>query len=603
TIGRGDQDNYIKLVTNAHGGDGGIQFAGEIQGAFDGEQVSADILGSDFVDLYLTVDPAVSSVVASYVIVRDDVRGPRTAVGQPIAMPASWLSDVANGPAIGIISTSSGADPFPASWSFVEVFEGTGEDFPVPGEGELAADPPVLAFPETLVGNTAVLTLTMSNIGDAALEINDAVISGDQAFTTNPALPQILEPGAAQDFYVSFTPDVAAGFEAVLTLSHDGGNSPLQVSMTGQGVQTTLALEPTPGQLDFGDVVAGAASEPQTVSLVNTGEAAAVIGNLGLSGAAAADFSLEAATDNCSGVELAVGQACTFAVGFQPTQTGGRSALVDIPSNAGDLAVALQGQGLVAVDLQITAAPNPAIAGSPLTYSLVVSNLAGAPADNVALAITLPADTTLLSTQGCEQDPVGHPACNLGQIPANGNSEVLVSVEVSSSASGSLIFGASATADSLQAAVVAEITTPVILVADLSLVMTGETVPVDDQTTTLIYVIMVRNAGPSDALSALVMTEFAPGLENIEWTCDADATATCTNSGQGEIEDLVDLPAGTGVTYSAEVTVSRSFAEEGVTSWAEVVPSDDMTDPNLANNDDSITIGDLIFRDGFESID
>jgi hypothetical protein len=127
-IGPGDQDNYIKLVTNANDGDGGIQFGGEILGAFDGQQVSAAILGSDYVDLYLVIDPATLSIEASHVIARDGVRGPRTAAGQPIAMPADWLSDMVNGLAIGIISTSSGADPFPASWGFVEVYEGTADD-------------------------------------------------------------------------------------------------------------------------------------------------------------------------------------------------------------------------------------------------------------------------------------------------------------------------------------------------------------------------------------------------------------------------------------------------------------------------------------------
>lgn len=234
-IGKGDQDNYIKLVTNANGGDGGIQFAGEMQAAFDGQQVSANILGSDYVDLYLTVDPAALSVVASYVVARDGVRGPRTAAGQPFALPASWLSDATNGPAIGIISTSSGSDPFPASWGFVEVYAGTGDGFPAPEEGQLEGDPATVVFPETPVDDTAKQTVTLSNTGEAALEISDAVMTGNSVFVTDLVLPQTLEPGATQGFSISFTPDAATTFEALLTLSHDGGNSPLELPITGEG--------------------------------------------------------------------------------------------------------------------------------------------------------------------------------------------------------------------------------------------------------------------------------------------------------------------------------------------------------------------------------
>ncbi len=602
TIGRGDQDNYIKLVTNANGGDGGIQFAAEIQGAFDGEQISADILGSDYVDLYLTVDPAASSVVASYAITMDGVPSPRTMAGQPTTIPADWLSDTTNGPAIGVISTSNGADPFPASWGFVDVYEGTGEGFPVPDEGQLDADPPVLVFPNTLVGDTAVLTVTLSNTGEAALEIDDAALTGDNVFVTDLALPQTLEPGATHGFSVSFTPNVATGYEAVLTLSHDGGNNPLQIPMSGEGTEPVLVLVPDPVEADFGGVLVGTASESEWISLTNTGEGTVMIGSLGISGEQTDDFSLVATTDSCSGVELAVGQDCSFAVQFQPSQTGARSAQVSIPSDADNLAVALQGRGLIALDVHIDAAPTPAIAGNPLTYSVVVSNLTNAQADNATLEISMPPDTVLLSTDGCDQDPSGHPTCTIGQIPANGSSEVMVSVEVASSAVGSLQFGVEASADNLLEPVTDEITTPVTIVSDLALVMTGGVVPVDAQTMALLYVIVVSNAGPSDTVSALVMTELAPGLDNVEWTCQADATAHCTGSGVGEIDDLADLPADTSVTYQVEATVSRALLEEGVTSSAGVAPSGDTTDPDLDNNSDSVTIADRLFHDRYETV-
>ena len=602
-IGTGAQDNYIELVTSANGGNGGIQLNNEIQGDFVGQQISADILGADFVDLFLVIDPAAATVLASYLIVVNGVPGPRTAAGEAITIPTSWLSDITNGLAVGIISTSRGADPFPASWGFIDVYEGPGDDFPAPGEGQLEVDPPALDFPGTQVGDTAVLTLTLSNSGDAALEINEAAITGAQVFFTDLTLPWTLEPGAMQSFSVSFTPDAAASFEAVLTLSHDGGNSPLQTALTGQGSQPKLILVADPGQLDFGGVVVGTMSEPQAISLSNESDAAVLIDGLGIGGAGAEDFSLDAAGDNCSGNTLGSGQSCSFAVQFQPVQTGARSAQIEVSSNAEDLVVALQGQGLVELEVQINAAPEPAVGGSSLTYTLSVRNLASAQADNVTLLIALPKETTGYATDGCEQDPAGNPLCTLGSIPANESAAIEVLVEIASSAMGSLQFGAAASADNLLEPIAVEVTTPLIQVADLVLVMTVNLVSADAQTATLLYEIVVGNSGPSDALSAQVTTELASGLEIVEWTCQADATATCTGLGQDEINDLADLPAGTSVTYLVQASVSRALLEEGVTSSAAVSPPSETSDPDLDNNSDSITFSDWIFSDRFEVAD
>ena len=494
-IGRGDQNNYIKLVTHANGGAGGIEFAGEIQGVYDAGRFSADILGADYVDLYLVVDPATASVKASYVIVRDAVRGQRTPAGQSIAMPPGWVSDPINGLAVGIIATSGGAEPFSASWRFIEVYEGTGDDFPIPGGGQLEADPPALTFPATQVGDTAVLAVTLSNTGDAALEIDNAVVSVDQVFVPDLVLPLTLEPGAGHSFSVIFTPDVATSFETVLILSHDGGNSPLPIQLSGQGSQ--------PGMLEF--------------------------------------------------------------------------------------------------ELQISAAPDPAVAGIPLTYSLLARNLSDALADDVSLTISVPSDTNFLSSQGCEQDPLGHPVCLIGLIPAGGSGEVSVSVEVPASATGPLQLSATLSAPDLSQAVTAGLVTALTSVTDLALVMTGAAVPIDARILALEYLIVVSNAGPSDAASALVMTDLAPGLDNVQWTCQADANASCTGSGEGEIDDLADIPAGASVTYLIEATVALALIEEGLSSSAEVAPSGEATDPDLGNNSDSFTISDRLFQDRFEA--
>ena len=125
-IGTGDQSNYVKLVAAADGGNGGIEFAKEVDDSFthptSPNVVSDTAVAGGTTTLRMTVDPTTDptpdngvdevAVTAEY-----EVDGTTTEVGTA-AMPASWL-DTSDGvaPAVGVISTSNGASPFPATWS------------------------------------------------------------------------------------------------------------------------------------------------------------------------------------------------------------------------------------------------------------------------------------------------------------------------------------------------------------------------------------------------------------------------------------------------------------------------------------------------------
>jgi hypothetical protein len=115
-IGTGDQDNYVKLTTHANGGAGGIQVLKEGAGAASAQLNNESILGSDYVDLYLTIDPDTNKVQPSYSVNGGERRG----LGTSLDIPASWLGPKAL--AIGIISTSRGLGaPFAANWDFIKV--------------------------------------------------------------------------------------------------------------------------------------------------------------------------------------------------------------------------------------------------------------------------------------------------------------------------------------------------------------------------------------------------------------------------------------------------------------------------------------------------
>ncbi len=127
SLGPGDQDNYVKLVTSSNAGKGGIEFAQEVGGQFWGSsQPSVPMPGPDYVDLYLTVDPSSNTVQPSYVVSTGGKEGERTNLGSPVSVPASWL-DGTKALAVGVNSTSFGAaPPFAATWDFIEVTLGNG---------------------------------------------------------------------------------------------------------------------------------------------------------------------------------------------------------------------------------------------------------------------------------------------------------------------------------------------------------------------------------------------------------------------------------------------------------------------------------------------
>ncbi|MBW3578433.1 MAG: choice-of-anchor D domain-containing protein [Actinobacteria bacterium] len=119
--GSGGQDDYVKIVTSANGGSGGVEFLKEVAGTVTTRPAAEVTLpGPDAVDLYLRIDPDAGTVQPSYAVTIDGATGPRTELGGPEAVPAGWF-DGTSALAIGIISTSAGPSPeFAATWDLVE---------------------------------------------------------------------------------------------------------------------------------------------------------------------------------------------------------------------------------------------------------------------------------------------------------------------------------------------------------------------------------------------------------------------------------------------------------------------------------------------------
>ena len=116
----------------------------------------------------------------------------------------------------------------------------------------------------------------------------------------------------------------------------------------------------------------------------------------------------------------------------------------------------------------------------------------------------------------------------------------------------------------------------------------GQTDAVPGQTVT--YTIVVTNAGPDDAVGAIVSDLPPAELGSVSWTCSASQGSTCGASGSGSIDDTVTLLAGGTLTYVLLGTVDPA-ATGALANTASVTPPGNDPDPanNAATDTDTLT--------------
>ena len=124
--------------------------------------------------------------------------------------------------------------------------EGNGTSPPKP---QFSISPTSHDFGSITVGNIASNTFTITNNGDATLNVTAIVFTGANAsdFSTNATFPiNVSSSGGTSNITVFFSPGAVGARSATMEITHNASGSPATVSLSGTGtsvVPTTILEE------------------------------------------------------------------------------------------------------------------------------------------------------------------------------------------------------------------------------------------------------------------------------------------------------------------------------------------------------------------------
>jgi hypothetical protein len=241
----------------------------------------------------------------------------------------------------GVLSIASNDPASPTAVSLT----GTGT------EPQASVDASVSFATPRNVPQTKAITLT--NTGNAVLDVDHATLAGDATFT-NPGTGNCggatLAPSQSCSAQITFLPTTAGTSNATVTFTDDDASvagSTQVVSLQGNALLPNIQASPT--SVSFPDVALGRITDVTHVMITNSGTAGLTISGLSLAGSAPQSFVLGKQT--CTGAAIAPGNTCRVNVRFAPKRLGGRLATLVVANDAGpNLRVGLGGNGQAPAD-------------------------------------------------------------------------------------------------------------------------------------------------------------------------------------------------------------------------------------------------------------
>jgi Abnormal spindle-like microcephaly-assoc'd, ASPM-SPD-2-Hydin len=220
-------------------------------------------------------------------------------------------------------------------------------------DGTLALTPATVSFGSVQVGSNEPMPETVTNTGGSSVTISQVVTSGTGFALVGLSAPLTLAAGQAANFSVTFAPQSAGAASGSVTITSNGSNPSLILSLAGSGTTVPAVLGATPSSLAFGSVFVG-----------STGSAS---GSLNASGANVTVRSVTSSNSDFTigglslPVVIAAGQSLPFSVTFTPKVAGAASATLTFTSNAqtSTITAAAAGTGEAAPSHSVSLSWNP----------------------------------------------------------------------------------------------------------------------------------------------------------------------------------------------------------------------------------------------------
>jgi hypothetical protein len=202
--------------------------------------------------------------------------------------------------------------------------------------------PRQLPFPNTTIGTTsAALAVTIDNNQTGTLTISGIQLAAPFAQTNDCG--STLAPNQSCTVSVTFSPTAVKYYSSSLTITDSAGNSPQVISLTGNGVKSTVTYTPPVGGIYFYNQIVNTPSTPQAVTLKNIGSTALTFTSI----SSTADYPF---TTNCGdghgGGTLAAGASCSVQVTFDPQAIGSRPGSLTVSNSSSPVVVPFQGTGI-----------------------------------------------------------------------------------------------------------------------------------------------------------------------------------------------------------------------------------------------------------------
>ena len=248
--------------------------------------------------------------------------------------------------------------------------------------------------------------------------------------------------------------------------------------------------------------------------------------------------------------------------------------------------------------------PADAVAGSEISYTIIVANAGPSNAVGTVITDAVPANVKNVTWTSSQVGAANITAGTTGtagannlvtltaNIPAGAGNEVAIVVKgtIDPSFKGTLLNNAVATPTEAGNPPVTSqnVTTNVINKSALSIVKTGPSSVAAG--TTIQYQLLVSNTGPSNAVGVIISDQIPAGLTNVRWTTDATTGAVVTAGATGNVNPVAvtaNFLAGSGnlvVTILADVPAnSQLSAVSNTATLAPAIP--DVNNPPVTSNE------------------